>query len=184
MKGIYIIYVFVFISILNNKFHQIDIVFIFRITLVASIFLIVASGVERYLAVCRPHHYHRVTYHTKMEFCLELDIYLEFFNKNVLNIKLNICKTFLPQEKETFIKSQHGDKIFSRDQELSMKDTAYHMMRSWPGLSHSRFYRPFVLIVVVLLHNYWKTDMVNNYVSDVEFRVLSLVVSVLLFSFI
>ena len=65
--------------------------------------------------------------------------------------------------------------------ELSMKDTAYHMMRSRPGLSHSRFYRPFVLIVVVLLHNYWKTDMVNNYVSDVEFRDSSLVVSVCTF---
>ena len=70
---------------------------------------------------------------------------------------------------------------FSSGQELSMKDTAYHMMRSRPGLSHSRFYRPFVLIVVVLLHNYWKTDMVNNYVSDVEFRDSSLVVSVCTF---
>ena len=31
-----------------------------RITLVSSIFLIVGTGIERYLAVCRPHHYHRV----------------------------------------------------------------------------------------------------------------------------
>ena len=45
----------------------------------------------------------------------------------------------------------------------------------------STIYRPFVLIVVVLLHNYWKTDMVNNYVSDVEFRDSSLVVSVCTF---
>ena len=33
---------------------------IFRITLVSSIFLIVGTGIERYLAVCKPHHYHRV----------------------------------------------------------------------------------------------------------------------------
>ena len=45
----------------------------------------------------------------------------------------------------------------------------------------STIYRSFVLIVVVLLHNYWKTDMVNNYVSDVEFRDSSLVVSVCTF---
>ena len=35
-------------------------VFHFRITLVSSIFLIVGTAVERYLAVCRPHHYHQV----------------------------------------------------------------------------------------------------------------------------
>ena len=34
--------------------------FLFRITLVSSIFLIVGTAVERYLAVCRPHHYHQV----------------------------------------------------------------------------------------------------------------------------
>ena len=38
-------------------------IFLFRITLVSSIFLIVGTGIERYLAVCRPHHYHRVIYH-------------------------------------------------------------------------------------------------------------------------
>ena len=45
----------------------------------------------------------------------------------------------------------------------------------------STIYRPFVLNVVVLPHNYCKTDMVNNYVSDVEFRDSSLVVSVCTF---
>ena len=27
----------------------------------ASIFLLIGTGVERYLAVCRPHHYHTVS---------------------------------------------------------------------------------------------------------------------------
>ncbi|XP_023326789.1 G-protein coupled receptor daf-37 [Eurytemora carolleeae] len=31
-----------------------------RVTLCASIFLLIGTGIERYLAVCRPHHYHSV----------------------------------------------------------------------------------------------------------------------------
>ena len=34
----------------------------FRITMCASIFLLIASAVERYLAICRPHHYREVTF--------------------------------------------------------------------------------------------------------------------------
>ena len=32
----------------------------FRMTMCASIFLLIASSVERYFAVCRPHHYRQV----------------------------------------------------------------------------------------------------------------------------
>eukprot|EP00092_Neocalanus_flemingeri_P018501 GFUD01020026.1.p1 GENE.GFUD01020026.1~~GFUD01020026.1.p1 ORF type:complete len:416 (-),score=82.55 GFUD01020026.1:407-1654(-) len=33
---------------------------LYRITMVASIFLIMGTAIERYLAVCRPHHYHKI----------------------------------------------------------------------------------------------------------------------------
>ncbi|XP_023327385.1 FMRFamide receptor [Eurytemora carolleeae] len=32
----------------------------YRMSMCASIFLLIGTGVERYLAVCRPHHYHTV----------------------------------------------------------------------------------------------------------------------------
>ena len=32
-----------------------------RITMCSSIFLVMGSSVERYLAVCRPHHYRHVS---------------------------------------------------------------------------------------------------------------------------
>jgi hypothetical protein len=35
-------------------------IIIARMTMCASIFLLIASAVERYLAVCRPHHYRQV----------------------------------------------------------------------------------------------------------------------------
>ena len=34
---------------------------VYRITFCASIYLIIGVGVERFLAVCRPHHYRYVT---------------------------------------------------------------------------------------------------------------------------
>ena len=34
----------------------------FRITMCSSIFLLMGTAVERYLAVCRPHHYRTVTF--------------------------------------------------------------------------------------------------------------------------
>eukprot|EP00092_Neocalanus_flemingeri_P095536 GFUD01121553.1.p1 GENE.GFUD01121553.1~~GFUD01121553.1.p1 ORF type:complete len:347 (+),score=65.60 GFUD01121553.1:153-1193(+) len=36
---------------------------LYRITMVASIFLIMGTAIERYLAVCRPHHYHKIQDH-------------------------------------------------------------------------------------------------------------------------
>ena len=39
-----------------NNFHFIH----FRITLCASIYLIISVAIERYIAVCRPHHYREV----------------------------------------------------------------------------------------------------------------------------
>ena len=46
-------------SLILHLLSKIFVIF-FRITLVSSIFLIVGTAVERYLAVCRPHHYHQV----------------------------------------------------------------------------------------------------------------------------
>ena len=39
------------------------IIYNFRMTMCSSIFLLIASAVERYLAVCRPHHYRQVGIH-------------------------------------------------------------------------------------------------------------------------
>ena len=44
-------------------------VFLLRITLCCSIFLVMSSAVERYLAVCRPHHFRVVSTITIITLC-------------------------------------------------------------------------------------------------------------------
>ena len=44
------------VLVFNGKLNM----FCCRISVCASIYLIIAVGVERYLAVCRPHHYREI----------------------------------------------------------------------------------------------------------------------------
>ena len=49
---------------INHNFHRYTYIFHFlslvRICVCASIYLIISVGIERYLAVCRPHHFRQV----------------------------------------------------------------------------------------------------------------------------
>ena len=50
--------------------------FFLRMTMCASIFLILGTGVERYLAVCRPHHYHKVYSKHTCEYIPSLKVHI------------------------------------------------------------------------------------------------------------
>ena len=44
----------------SHVFYTWNIEYCWRLSMCSSIFLLIASSVERYLAVCRPHHYRQV----------------------------------------------------------------------------------------------------------------------------